>query len=39
MPSSDMTDLRSVVAEPVVGLSEVIKDYAAAIASAGRQDN
>lgn len=34
-----MTDLRSVVAEPVVSLSEVIEDDAAAVASTGRQDN
>lgn len=37
--SLGMTDLRSVVAEPVVGLSEVIEDDAAAVTSAGRQDN
>lgn len=34
-----MTDLRRVVAEPVVGLSEVIENDATPIASAGRQDN
>lgn len=34
-----LTDLRCVVAEPVVGLSEVIKDDAAAVASTGWQDN
>lgn len=32
-------DLGSVVAEPVVGLSEVVKDDAAPVASTGRQDN
>lgn len=30
-----LTDLRCVVAEPVVGLSEVIKDDAAAVTSTG----
>lgn len=33
-----MTDLRSVVAEPVVGLSEVIKDDTAPVTSTCRQD-
>lgn len=37
--SLGMTDLRSIVAEPVVSLSEVIKDDATAITSTGWQNN
>lgn len=37
--SLGMTDLRSIVAEPVVSLSEVIKDDATAITATGWQNN
>lgn len=33
----DLTDLRCVVSEPVISLSEVIKDDAAAVTTAGGQ--
>lgn len=38
-PSLSITDLRSVVAEPVVSLSEVVENDAAAVASTSRQDD